>query len=147
MQEAKERVKSGIKNSGFDFPPSVITINLAPANLKKAGPHYDLPIAIAILLARGELRYRDYKNKIFAGELSLDGDIRPVTGVLSMVIMAKANKLNEIFIPTQNAQEASLVKGVSIFPVENLSQLTNHLMGRELIKPYQIGRASCRERV
>ncbi|XOU94410.1 MAG: YifB family Mg chelatase-like AAA ATPase [Candidatus Kerfeldbacteria bacterium] len=136
VQEAKERVKSGIKNSGFDFPPSVITINLAPANLKKAGPHYDLPIAIAILLARGEIKYKNYEEKIFAGELSLDGSLRPVAGILSMTIMAKSKKIKEIYIPEANAQEASLVKGVKIFPINNLSQLTRHLIGQELIKPY-----------
>ncbi|MBU0598247.1 YifB family Mg chelatase-like AAA ATPase [Patescibacteria group bacterium] len=131
VQEARQRVRSSIKNSGFDFPPGTITVNLAPAHLKKEGPRYDLPIAIAILMARGEIiTAKGVDDKIFIGELSLNGSLRPVSGILSVVIMAKKQGLKEIYLPAKNASEAALVKGINIYPVENLLQVTEHLTGR-----------------
>ena len=140
VQEAKERVRSGIKNSGFDFPSGVVTVNLAPADLKKEGPSYDLPIAVAILMTRGEISVpADIMNKLFVGELSLNGTVRPVNGVLSVATMAKYKGLKELYVSASNAGEAALVKGVKIFPVSNLAQLVNHLKGTNKIKPF-VGR-------
>ncbi|MFA6098913.1 MAG: YifB family Mg chelatase-like AAA ATPase [Patescibacteria group bacterium] len=137
VQEAKERVRSGIKNSGFDFPPGAVTINLAPADLKKEGPRFDLPIAVAILMARGELRSPDkIHKKLFIGELSLHGRLRPVSGVLPIAMAAKKNGIEELYLAAKNAKEASLVKGIKIFPVDELEQLVEHLRGRQVIGSY-----------
>ncbi|MDP2684756.1 MAG: YifB family Mg chelatase-like AAA ATPase, partial [bacterium] len=132
VQEARERVKSGIKNSGYDFPASVITINLAPAHIKKNGPHYDLPIALALLKEMGWVNV-DLSDYLFVGELSLNGDVRPINGILPMAIMAKEQKLKKFFIPHDNYQEASLVKGLNIIPVSNFQQLVSYLLGKEKI--------------
>ena len=138
VQEAKERVRSGIRNSGFDFPPSVITVNLAPAHLRKEGSGYDLPIAVAILLARGILKKeRTIDDALFIGELSLDGTLRPVNGVLSIAIAARNQKIKKVFLPKYNAAEASLVKGVHIYPVESLSKLIFHLENKQHIDPFK----------
>ncbi len=140
VQESKERVKSGIRNSGFDFPPGVITVNLAPAHLKKEGPSYDVPIAVAILLERGIIRYpKNILQKIFIGELSLDGSIRPVHGILPIATLAKNKGIKELYVPARNAAEAALMKGVSVFPVHNITQLVAHLSGNEDIKKYRGG--------
>lgn len=137
VQEAKERVKSGTKNSDLEFPPGVVTVNLAPACLKKEGVGYDVPIALAIAMARGEVTIpQNILSKLFVGELSLNGALRPVTGVLSVAIMAAARSIKELYVPAGNAAEASLVHGINIFPVENFSQLVQHLDGREKIFPY-----------
>jgi magnesium chelatase family protein len=138
VSEAKERVRSGIKNSGVEFLPGIITVNLAPANLKKEGPSYDLPIALAILMVRGEVIIPDdIMNKLFIGELSLNGDLRPVNGILSVAMIAKQKKIKELYVPADNAAEATLVKGTAIFPVKSLTQLMAHINGQEKINPYK----------
>ncbi len=133
VEEAKERVRSAIKNTGADFPQRRITVNLAPADLPKEGPSYDLPIALGILIASEQLK-ADLKNSMFLGELSLDGGLRHINGVLSDVLMAKEKKIKSVFVPSINAKEASVVKEVDIFPVSSLFELFNHLSGRSLIK-------------
>ncbi len=133
VQEARERVKSGIKNSGFDFPTGVITVNLAPAHIKKIGPHFDLPIALAIIKEMGYLDI-DLSEYLFVGELSLNGDLRRINGVLPMAIMVKEKKLKKFFIPKENFEEASLVKGLDVIPVESFLQLYEYLNGKEKIK-------------
>ncbi len=138
VQEAKERVRSGIRNSGLDFPPGVVTVNLAPADIKKEGSSYDVPIATAILHARGIIHSRvKLGNKLFIGELSLDGSIRPVPGVLSMVIAAEAAGIGEVYVPQANAAEAALVRSPQVFPVKHLFDLVEHLNGTTLITPYK----------
>jgi len=134
VQEARERVRSGISNSGIDFPPGVVTVNLAPANLKKEGPHYDLPIAVAILLARGIVHESNLAGSVFIGELSLDGGIRPVNGVLSVALLVRQKKLRSIYVPRSNAAEAALVSSIKVFPVDNLAQLIDHLNGVHRLK-------------
>jgi magnesium chelatase family protein len=136
VQEAKERVRSGICNSGVDFPPSVVTVNLAPANLKKEGPHYDLPIAVAILLARSVIINERMSDKLFVGELSLNGSLRPVSGVLSIMLLAKKKKIKEVYVPSHNVAEAALIKGVTIFPADNLVALIEHLNGGKQLDAY-----------
>ncbi len=136
VDESKERVRSAIKNSGFAVPRGKVTINLAPADLKKAGPAYDLPIAVSILLKTGQLRLSTlWSEQIFLGELALDGKLRPVNGVLSICLAAKQAGVKTIFLPSANAAEACLVSGLRVIPCENLSQLADHISGKEIIAP------------
>ncbi len=134
VKESKERVRAAIKNSGFNYPTTRITINLAPADVKKAGPAYDLPIAIGMLGASKQLDV-DIESSLFVGELSLDGKLRHTNGVLPIAIYAKEKKYKRLYIPKINKYEASLVEGVEIIPVENLLQLFEHLNGTRIIKP------------
>lgn len=128
VKEARERVRAAAKNSGLHFPTSRITVNLAPANLKKAGTHYDLPILISILSACGGVR-RPNSGCAFIGELSLDGLIRPVNGVLSMALAAKRNGIHTIYVPAENAAEATLARGPAIIPVQSVKELAAGLNG------------------
>lgn len=127
VQESKERVKTAIKNSECSYPPTRVSVNLAPADVPKLGTHFDLPIALAILVASEQLAFTT-TNKLFAGELSLDGTLRRIPGVLAMVLRAKARGISEIFVPAENAEEAGLVSGMTIYPVITLSQLLQHLL-------------------
>jgi magnesium chelatase family protein len=136
IKESRDRVSSAIRNSGY-LPPhraGRITINLAPADLKKEGPIYDLPIALGFLLTTNQLDF-DIKGKIFLGELSLDGKIRPIKGILPMAILAKEKGIKEFYIPAENVKEASIIDNISIFPVANLNSLISHLTGEKLIQP------------
>ena len=128
VQEAKERVRSAIRNSGYIFPMKHICANLAPADLKKAGPAYDLPIAIGILLSSQQLQF-DVSDTLFLGELSLDGGLRHTNGILSMVALAYRNGITNIIVPEADAKEASLVEGANILPFSSLSQLTDYMRG------------------
>ncbi|HSX40190.1 MAG TPA: YifB family Mg chelatase-like AAA ATPase, partial [Candidatus Saccharimonadales bacterium] len=131
--EAKERVRSAIKNSGAEFPAKRITVNLAPADLPKEGPSYDLPIALGILLASQQLK-ADISSSLFLGELSLDGRLRHTNGVLPQVLLAKEKKLKNVFLPAVNAKEAAIIKSVHIFPVATLLSLFYHLSGQQPIQ-------------
>jgi magnesium chelatase family protein len=135
VQEARERVRSAIRNSGCTFPTRRIVVNLAPANLKKAGPAYDLPIALGILLSSEQVSM-EASQAVFLGELSLDGGLRPTSGVLSMVALAHERGLSPIFVPEANAPEASLVEGARIIPVASIGQLVSHLRGEANIPEY-----------
>lgn len=137
VQESKERIKSAIKNSGFKFPHSRITINLAPADIKKEGPSYDLPIAVGVMAASGQLAKVDMKDSVFVGELALNGALRHVSGVLPIAIFAKSKGFKKIYIPKINALEASLISGLEIYPVENFHQLITHLIGKTKISPFK----------
>lgn len=132
VEESKERVRSAIKNSGADFPPKRITVNLAPADIPKEGPAYDLPIAIGILIASGQLQ-TDVSKTLIVGELSLDGSVRGISGVLPHVIMAKQTHSEKAFVPVTNSEEAALIQGISIFPVASLKDLFLHLSNLSLI--------------
>jgi len=118
VKEAKERVRAAIRNSGFEFPSRRITINLAPADLKKEGTAYDLPIAAGILAATGAYPAEALGGCLLSGELSLDGALRPVCGVLSKAIAAKENGLASVIVPFGNACEAAVVKGIRVVPVK-----------------------------
>lgn len=133
VKEARERVRAAAKNSGFSFPVSRITVNLAPASLKKTGSHYDLPILMSILCASGAVK-RPAVKSAFLGEVSLDGKIRPVTGVLPMSIAAKKAGVEQIFVPAENAAEATLARGPAIIPVKSVRQLADSLNGGENIE-------------
>lgn len=128
VKEARERVRAAAKNSGLSFPVSRITVNLAPANLKKAGTHYDLPILLSILSASGSVR-RPRSTSAFVGELGLDGTVRPVPGVLPMAIAAKKAGIQALFVPAENAKEATLARGPAIYPVKNMRELAAGLNG------------------
>ena len=138
VQEAKERVRSAIKNSGVHFPTSRLTINLAPADIKKEGPAYDLPIALGTILASARQKITETLNdSLFIGELALDGQLRPTHGILSAALFAKANGFKKIFLPKINASEAALVEKLEIFPVESLNQLLSHLFQQTPITPFK----------
>lgn len=122
VQESKERVRSALKNSGYIFPPQRITINMAPANTRKSGPVFDLAIALSILAASEQLSLTELERSVFVGELSLDGSIRPVNGVLPFAIAAQAGGYRHLFVPCENAQEASLVDGLRVYPVGHLRE-------------------------
>ncbi|MDR1927018.1 MAG: YifB family Mg chelatase-like AAA ATPase, partial [Oscillospiraceae bacterium] len=128
VSEARDRVRSAVKNSGFEFPVSRITVNLAPADRRKEGPIYDLPILVALLIASGQLR-GDIKACAFFGELSLDGAVRRVNGALPMVIKAREAGWKEVFVPAENAPESAVVEGVTVYPVGDVRQLLAHLRG------------------
>lgn len=134
VKESRDRVRAAFKNCGFKFPVSRITLNLAPADVRKEGPLYDLPILTALLCASGQLPVQ-CGDSAFAGELSLSGNIRAVNGSLAMAIHAKQAGFKRFFLPAVNAAEASVVEGIEILPVENVKQLVRHLTGEELISP------------
>lgn len=137
IKESRDRVSSAIKNSGFKPPHQCgrITVNLAPADLPKLTPIYDLPMALGFLLATGQVNF-DYKDKLFIGELALDGKVRPVQGVLPITLFAKAKGIKEIYVPKDNASEASVVGGINVIPVHDLYFLVGHLIGEGNIFPY-----------
>ncbi|TET14619.1 MAG: ATP-binding protein [Dehalococcoidia bacterium] len=135
VQEARERVRAAIRNSGCAFPMKRITVNLAPADLKKEGPAYDLPIAVGILLSSEQLS-AEIAETLFLGELSLDGSLRHTHGILPMVALAKEKGLSTLFVPAADAREASLVEGVRIIPVNSLAELVSHLCGAATIPDY-----------
>ena len=138
VQESKERVRSAIRNSGATFPMERITVNLAPADLRKAGPAYDLPIAVGLLLASGQVA-ADVSRSILIGEVSLDGTIRHTEGILPMVSIAQREGLLTAYVPFEDAPEAALVDGMTIIPVRSLAQIAAHLNGDRYIPPYVAG--------
>ncbi|KKU73280.1 MAG: Mg chelatase-related protein [Parcubacteria group bacterium GW2011_GWA2_47_26] len=141
VQEARERVRLAIRNSGLNFPATKITVNLAPADLKKEGPSYDLPVALAVLLAAEEIKPAAglgpnfFSRFLFLGELALDGTLRPVNGVLPAALFALRAGLEGIFVPKNNAGEAALVKELKVFPVGDLRELVEHIKALKTIEP------------
>ena len=135
VQESRERVRAAIRNSGYQFPMKRITVNLAPADLRKEGPAYDLPIAVGILMSSGQIE-TDASEVIFLGELSLEGSVRHTHGVLPMVGIAKDKGFRSVFVPDHDKAEAAVVDGIDIFPVSNLPSLVNHLRGDEPLAPH-----------
>jgi len=137
VQEAKERIRLAIKNCGFPYPwDKKKVINLAPADLKKEGPAYDLAMALGVLLNELELKF-NLNDSIFLGELSLEGNLRHTNGILPAVIFAKENNFKNIFVPWINKEEAGLIEGINIYPLRNLNELVDHLTGKNLIIPYK----------
>jgi magnesium chelatase family protein len=136
VQESRERVRAAIKNSGLPFPAERLTVNLAPADIRKAGPAYDLPIAIGLLLASEQI-YGDANGAIMMGELSLDGGVRHVSGVLPMANLARQEGFTTLFVPAEDAAEASLLDGLTVYPIETLLQLVDHLSGHKKLIPYE----------
>lgn len=135
IDEAKERVKSAITNSLLEYPAKRMTINLAPAELPKDGTHYDLPIALAILVSSGQLRASDTDAAVFAGELALDGRLRPISGAVTIAETARSHGYATLYVPSQNVAQASLVEGITIIGVDTLKQLYLHLKQEAAISP------------
>lgn len=138
VKEAKERVKTAIKNSGVEFQSKKIIVNLAPADTKKEGSSYDLPIAIGILTSMEVIHRTSLDNIAFIGELSLDGKISKVNGILPMCIEAKRLGIKQILVPAENAKEAGIVTGMKILPAKNLCQVIQLLNGEEEIEPIKL---------
>src|SRR3989344_653938 len=140
VSEAKERVNSALKNSGIRPPTKEnrrITINLAPADIKKIGSRFDLAIALAYLLASEQIKPFETKNKLFIGELSLDGSLRSVTGALNIALLAKAKGIKEVFVPNTNGREAAVVRGIKVFPIKTLVELIGHIEGSHALSPLE----------
>ncbi|MEK7619776.1 MAG: YifB family Mg chelatase-like AAA ATPase [Patescibacteria group bacterium] len=129
VREARDRIRAAIRNSGYKFPRGRVTVNLAPADVRKQGPSYDLPIALAILLADGVISRKSIESSVFLGELALDGSVRAVQGVLTAAIMAREIKRTCMFVPIENVQEASAIDELEVFGVTSLSGLVDHLNG------------------
>ena len=136
VKESRERVRAAIKNCNLRFPVSRITVNLAPADKKKIGTLYDLPIFLGILAAAGYVKHLP-QDAAFLGELSLSGDLRPVTGALPMAMEAKRAGIEKLFLPAENANEAAFVEGLAVYPVEDIFQLINHLDKSSQIPPVE----------
>ncbi|MFA4931163.1 MAG: YifB family Mg chelatase-like AAA ATPase [Patescibacteria group bacterium] len=137
VEESKDRIRAAILNAGIELPHRRLTVNLAPADIRKQGSGYDLPIAMGLLLADGHLKFNTH-DSIFYGELSLSGELRPGSGALSLAIMARARGFKKIFLPAANAAEASLIDELEIYPLQNLTQLIGHLAGQSKISPFRI---------
>ena len=135
VQEAKERVRAAIRNSGCEFPMRRIAVNLAPADTRKAGPSYDLPIALGILMSSGQLP-ETADSSLFLGELSLDGSLKHTSGILSMTSAAREQGFSNIYVPSPDANEAALLNNISVLPTNNLGQLLSHLKDGESIVPH-----------
>ena len=136
IKESKERVRAAIKNSGYEFPLSRITVNLAPANLKKEGSQMDLAIAIGILKSSGILLEKNIKDTIFIGELSLEGKINPIQGALPMVISMRELNVSRCIVPYDNKDECSVIEDMEIIPVRSLKDVVDFLNGQLDIDPY-----------
>lgn len=134
VKESRERVRASIKNSGYDFPISRITVNIAPADVKKEGAVYDLPIFVAIMKATGQIK-GNLDDYAFIGELSLDGEIRGCAGVLPMVLKAKENGVKSIFVPYENANEGSVVDGIDVLAVSNVKEILDHISNISIVEP------------
>lgn len=135
IQEAKDRIPAAIKNTGAKFIPMKIVMNLAPAEIVKSGPSYDLPLAVGYLSASEQIDF-DPSNKLFIGELALDGRLRGVNGILPIVDSARNQGFKEIYLPSENAQEASVLKDINIYPIERLKDLIDHFNQERLIEPF-----------
>ncbi len=137
-KEAKDRVFSALRTSNLKPPSGRVTVNLAPADRRKIGAFYDLPLVVALLCASGELQIEKCKNMFFAAELSLNGDLRPVSGILPLALRAKEDNAEAIFVPEQNAQEAAIVEGLTVYAIKNISQLVAFLNNRIELEPYKV---------
>lgn len=141
IDEAKERVRSAIKNSHLDFPAKRLTVNLAPANLPKDGSHFDLPIALAVLIVSGQIRQETLDTTLCAGELSLSGELRPVRGIVNIVETAREQGYTTVIVPIGNAKQASLIKDIEVIGAKDLTSIFLHLLGEKKILPTKgIGR-------
>lgn len=134
VKESRDRVRAAIKNCGYKFPVSRITINLAPADLKKEGSIYDLPVLIAILNASGQLK-AELNDSIFVGELSLDGRVRPSGGILAIAITALNNQIKNVFVPAENAAEAAVIDGINVYGISTVKELIEHIKGINTLTP------------
>ena len=135
IKESRDRVNAAITNSGFAMPLARLVVNLAPADIRKEGPSFDLPIAVSIMAATKQLPNQDLSDTLMIGELSLDGSLQPIKGALPMVISASENGVENVILPEGNAEEVACIQNINVYPARNLSQVVNHLRGRERILP------------
>ncbi len=133
VKESKERVRTAIKNSGYEFQSRKIVVNLAPANTKKEGSFFDLPIAVGILMNFEEIHKQNLEDTVFVGELSLDGTVKKINGILPMCIEAKNLGIKRIIVPNENKKEASIVEGIDVIGIEHLNQLVKYLNNEQEI--------------
>jgi magnesium chelatase family protein len=138
VRESRERIRAALKNSGYDIPPSNTTVNLAPADVKKEGSGFDLPMAIGILGAFGGITKKDLSEFVFVGELSLDGGVRGVRGALPIAIEARTRKIPRVIVPAVNAKEAAVVSGVEVFPVKSLLEVVHFLNSGNGVAPIKV---------
>lgn len=137
VQESRERVMAAVKNAGMIFPRGRVIVNLAPADLRKEGPAYDLPIALGVLAASGQIKAAWLDNIMAVGELSLDGSVRHISGILPMAVLAKEHQVEGMYVPSVDASEAAVVEELDVYPVENLTALVNHLTGVIPLEPVE----------
>lgn len=138
VKESSYRIAAALSNIGQQLPGKKITINMAPADLRKEGSAYDVPLAIGILAASNQLKKSDFSDCMIMGELSLDGSVQPIKGALPIAIQAKADGFSEIYLPKENVQEAAIVEGIKVYSVENISNLIDHFEGTTLLQPVEI---------
>lgn len=136
VEEARDRVRTAIINTSFDMPDSRITVNLAPADIPKSGSGFDLPIAVGVLASSGLLQKKILSSSLFAGELSLMGNIKPVPGIISIALLARKKRIEQLFVPAGSAREAAMVEGITVYAVTSLSQLVLHINGQAPLSPY-----------
>src|SRR5687767_13225354 len=129
VKESKERFKAAIHNSGFHLPNRSVTINLAPADIRKEGSGFDLPIALGVICESGQLETDKLNDFAFIGELSLEGKLRPIKGILPIALEVKKNNLKGIIVPPENAKEAAMVEGIEVYPIESLTEVVHYLNG------------------
>ncbi|MDD5136306.1 MAG: magnesium chelatase domain-containing protein, partial [Candidatus Omnitrophica bacterium] len=137
VRESRDRIKAAIKNSGLPFPTRKITINLAPADVKKEGASFDLPIALSVLLSEESIKCEDLDDYIFCGELSLDGRLKPITGALPIAMAMKGLNKKKFVLPKENAKEAAVVKDIDVYPLETLGDVVNFINKRLDVKPHR----------
>ncbi len=137
VRESRERVRSALQNSGLSYPNRRITVNLAPADIRKEGPAYDLPMAVGVLIASRQVWPESVEDALFIGELSLDGSVRHVDGILPIAALARDEGLSTLYVPASDAPEAALVGGLDVIPVETVGQLAAHLQGIREIPPFE----------
>ena len=137
VKESRERVTAAIKNSGFYFPPSRITANLAPADVRKEGSAFDLPMALGVMAATGQIQTDNFERMLVLGELALDGSVRSVPGCLPMAAIAKENQFKGVILPKANAKEAAVIDDLEVYPIESLQEAVAHLNGQRTIPPFQ----------
>src|SRR5512136_719423 len=135
VQESRERVQAAVKNAGMYFPRKRLIVNLAPAAVHKEGPSYDLPIALGVLITSGQIPLDCLDGSLVVGELSLDGNVRHVRGVLPIAALAREQGFQRIFTPPSDAAEAALIPDLEVYPVDSLAMLVAHLCGQTLIQP------------
>jgi len=138
VRESRERIRAAIRNSGYDIPNTHITINLAPADIKKEGSGFDLPMALGILGAYGSLTKQDFSDYVFVGELALDGMIRPVRGTLPIAVAVRQKKIKHLVVPEANAREAAVVSGVNVYPVRSLLEVIELLNSGTGVAPITV---------
>jgi len=138
VKESKDRVNSAISNSGFEYPDDRITVNLAPADVKKEGPSFDLPIALGVLAASGQMLSTDLAPHLILGELALSGHVRPVNGILSIALLARKTGVRSLLVPADNAREAAIVQEIEVRAVKNISQVVKYLSGEIDLPPVRV---------